>query len=263
MTATMPAGGTAAPASTVEERLDRLSAQVDAMVDELRRQREDRERWAELGHDLAPVARDAFATVSAELDELSADVTVEDLTRLGRTLARNVATLESLLAQLQGLADLGAEATHLAGPAMESLTARLQEMDDRGYFVFARGGLDIADRVVTSFTEEDVRALGDNVVLILQTVKQMTQPEIMTMLRRTMVTVQEGEDHPVPPPSTLALLRGMRDPQTRRGLGRLLAMLHTLGEVPAGSGVAVADAPATTGRPDAATTSTTTPKEGS
>ena len=82
------------------------------------------------------------------------------------------------------------------------------------------------------------------------------------MLRRTMVTVQEGEDHPLPPPSTLALLRGMRDPQTRRGLARLLAMLHTLGEAPAGAGVAVATTPAPTGRP-APTTTTTTPKEGS
>ena len=258
MTATAPA----ASAPTTEERIDRLSAQVDTVLEELRRQREDRERWAELGHDLAPVARDAFATVSAELDELGADVTVDDLARLGRTLARNVRTLESLLAQLQGLADLGAEATHLAGPAMESLTARLQELEDQGYFAFARGGLDIADRVVTYLTEEDVRALGDIVVLILQTVKQMTQPEIMTMLRRTMVTVQEGEEHPVPPPSTLALLRGMRDPQPRRGLARLLAMLHTLGEAPAGSGVAVATTPVPTGRP-APTTTTTTPKEGS
>lgn len=255
MTATVPE----AAAPTVEERIDRLSAQVGGVLEELRHQREERERWADLGHDLAPVARDAFATVSTELEDLSADVTLDDLARLGRTLARNVRTLESLLAQLQGLADLGAEATHLAGPAMESLTARLQEMEKKGYFVFARGGIDIADRVVTSFTEEDVRALGDNVVLILQTVRQMTQPEIMTMLRRTMVTVQEGEDHPVPPPSTLALLRGMRDPQTRRGLARLLAMLHTMGEAPAGSGVAVATAPAT-GRAD---TTTTTPEEGS
>ncbi|HSK25656.1 MAG TPA: DUF1641 domain-containing protein [Jiangellales bacterium] len=232
---------------TVEDKLDRLTAQVDAIADELRRQREERERWTELTHDLAPVARDAFAAVSDELEALSADVTVEDLARLGRTLARNVSTLESLLAQLEGLAALGTDATHLAGPALEALTTRLQDLEDKGYFVFARGGMDIADRVVTSFSEEDVRALGDNVVLILQTVKQMTQPEIMTMLRRTMVTVQEGEDHPVAPPSVLGLLRDMRDPQTRRGLARLLAMLHTLGEAPPGS---------------TAYPSTTTPKEG-
>jgi uncharacterized protein YjgD (DUF1641 family) len=32
------------------------------------------------------------------------------------------------------------------------------------------------------------------------------------------------------PPSIFALLKSMRDPQTRRGLARLMAMLHTIGE---------------------------------
>ena len=34
--------------------------------------------------------------------------------------------------------------------------------------------------MVTSFGEDDVAALGDNVVLILNTLKEMTQPEVMT-----------------------------------------------------------------------------------
>ena len=43
--------------------------------------------------------------------------------------------------------------------------------------------MQIADNVVTSFTEEDVRKLGDNAVLILKTVKDLTQPEIMGLVR--------------------------------------------------------------------------------
>jgi uncharacterized protein YjgD (DUF1641 family) len=31
------------------------------------------------------------------------------------------------------------------------------------------------------------------------------------------------------PPSALALLKSMRDPQTRRGLARVLSMLQTVG----------------------------------
>jgi len=90
--------------------------------------------------------------------------------------------------------------------------------------------MEIADRGVTSFTEEDVQALGDNIVLILNTVKEMTQPEVMNLLSRTAVEVQEIEDSPVgPPPSTFALLRQMRDPEVRRGLARALTVLRSLG----------------------------------
>jgi uncharacterized protein YjgD (DUF1641 family) len=120
--------------------------------------------------------------------------------------------------------------TDLAGPVMQMLTARAAELEEKGYFTFAQGGMEIADRVVTSFGEDDVKALGDNVVLILNTVKEMTQPEVMNLLSRTAVEVQEIEDSPVgPPPSTFALLRQMRDPEVRRGLARALSVLRSLG----------------------------------
>lgn len=120
--------------------------------------------------------------------------------------------------------------TELAGPVMQMLTVRAAELEEKGYFTFAQGGIEIADRVVTSFSEDDIKALGDNIVLILNTVKEMTQPEVMSLLSRTAVEVQEIEDSPAgPPPSTFALLRQMRDPEVRRGLTRALSVLRSLG----------------------------------
>ena len=108
---------------------------------------------------------------------------------------------------------------------------RLASLDERGYFDIGRSGLGVIDRVVTSFTEEDVEALGDNIVLILQTVREMTQPEVMQMLQRTFTTVQNEElVEPTEPPGTLALLREMRQPEVRRGLSKALHMLRSLGE---------------------------------
>ena len=51
----------------------------------------------------------------------------------------------------------------------------------------------VVDRIVTGFSEEDVEALGDNVVLILQTVKEMTQPEIMAILYRMIEAIQRQQ----------------------------------------------------------------------
>ena len=51
----------------------------------------------------------------------------------------------------------------------------------------------ILDNMVTSFSEEDVNRLGDNIVLILNTVKDMTQPEIMSFVRNTLL-VAESRD---------------------------------------------------------------------
>ena len=217
------------PTPTLEDRLDRISDQVDEIALELRRQREAREQWAELTHELAPVTRDAMDLASRELQGLSEDVSIEDFTRFARTAARAVPQLETTLAQLGSVSELLAELTSLSGAGMATLSDTLAEAEQRGYFTFARGGFAIADRVVTSFGEDDVAALGDNVVLILNTLKEMTQPEVMTMLQRTALTAQHM-DEPLAPPSTLALLRQFRDPEVRRGLGRLMAVLRTLGQ---------------------------------
>ena len=75
-----------------------------------------------------------------------------------------------------------------------------------------------------------MEALGDNVVLILNTVKELTQPEIMTLLQRTAVTAQDVEEEYAEPPSLFALIKQMRDPQTRRGLGRAMTLLRSIGE---------------------------------
>jgi uncharacterized protein YjgD (DUF1641 family) len=219
---------TAVTEPSTEERLDRLSAQMDFIVEELQRQRETRERIAELTETLTPVTKQAMQMASDQLEEL--DLSSEELISLLRTLARSLPQLEALLAQVGPLSDLAAQVTELSGPGLAKLTEVLTVADEKGYFAFARQGGMIADRVVTEFTEDDVRALGDNVVTILNAVKEMTQPEVMGLVQRTAVSVSDVEDTHMEPPSLFALLKSMRDPQTRRGLAKVMAMLHTVGE---------------------------------
>ncbi|MEI2785778.1 MAG: DUF1641 domain-containing protein [Candidatus Nanopelagicales bacterium] len=207
-------------------QVDRLSAQMDFITAELLAQREARERWSELVETLVPVTRGAMDVATREMQELSQDVTIDDVTRFARTLARSLPQIEALIAQLDSLSELTETVTSLSGAGVAKLTDTLQAADEKGYFAFAREGSKIADRVVTEYTEEDVRALGDNVVTILNAVKEMTQPEVMGLVQRSVVQVQE----PMEPPSMFALLKSMRDPQTRRGLARVMAMLHTVGE---------------------------------
>lgn len=214
----------------VLERLDRLSLQVEGIAEQVRQQQMAREKWSELAQTLAPVTRGAMDVATRELTELGPEVTAEDAARFARTLARSLPRLELLLAQLESISELLQEANSLSGAAMAALTDAMAAADEKGYFAFVRASAGIADNVVTQFTEDDVRALGDNIVTILNAVKEMTQPEVMAMVQRTAITIQDVEDRHTEPPSVFALVKSMREPQTRRGLARLLAMLHTMGE---------------------------------
>ncbi|MGA7097077.1 MAG: DUF1641 domain-containing protein [Acidimicrobiia bacterium] len=132
----------------------------------------------------------------------------------------------------ESMSDLATDLTPIARQGMDSVTGLLARAEDKGYVEFAQSGVGVLDRVVTSFTSEDVEALGDNIVLILRTVKEMTQPEIMQMLQSTFHNVQIQDESMLEPPGLLALLRQMREPDARRGLARLLAALRSMGQVP-------------------------------
>jgi len=218
--------------TTVElaERIDRMSEQMDFIAAEMLAQKRSRETWTELSETLVPVTRGAMDVATRELDDLSDDVTADDLVRFARTAARSLPKLEAMMAQLDSLSELLHTVNSLSGAGLAKVTDVLATADEKGYFVFAREGSRIADRVVTEFTEEDVQALGDNVVTILNAVKEMTQPEVMGLVQRTAISVQDVEETHMELPSMFALFKQMRDPQTRRGLARVMAMLHTVGE---------------------------------
>jgi uncharacterized protein YjgD (DUF1641 family) len=233
---TDPVGALSPAAATVDgnaailARLDAMSAQMAVMAEQVAQASAAREQWSELVETLIPVSRGAMDVATRELSELEADVTIDDITRFARTTVRAVPQMEGLVGQLGSFSELGHEVTSISGAGMAKLTEILQAAEDKGYFMFAREGAAIADRVVTTYSEDDVRALGDNVITILNAVKELTQPEVMALLNRTALTIQEVEDAHIEPPSAFALLKSMRDPQTRRGLARVLSMLHTVGE---------------------------------
>ncbi len=162
-----------------------------------------------------------------QLEEIEQHVQIEDVLRLFKRLLRNTRTLEQMLDQLESMSELWQDVSPLTQDMFAMLLTRLNELEQKGYFVFLKGGLDMADRVVTSFTQEDVQQLGDNIVLILQTVKEMTQPEIMTMLRQTALSIKDEE--PVDT-SLWSILRQMNDPAVRKGLAKTLQILKSVGE---------------------------------
>jgi len=124
--------------------------------------------------------------------------------------------------------DLAGTVGPITDQAFERAVDLMQQAEHKGYFGFARGGMQMMDNVVTSFGEDDVRKLGDNVVLILNTVKDMTRPEIMGLVRSIMAEAEVEVAKPVNT-SLPALLGQMRDPDVRRGLAITLRLLRVVG----------------------------------
>lgn len=211
----------------LNQKLDRLVTQVEFLTEEAQRQKRRQQEFDELKDDLIPIGNDLFKLTVTQLEEIQQYVQLEDMLRLFKRLARNTRNIEQMLDQMESLTEFVSDAGLLSQEAFLTVMKQLDEMDRKGYFVFLQGGLDMVDRVVSSFTEDDVQQLADNVVLILQTVKEMTQPEIMTMLKSTAETAQSTE--PVDT-SLFSIVKQLNDPSVRTGLAKTLTVLKTVGE---------------------------------
>lgn len=212
----------------LNQKIDTLTSQVEFLTEQARISERARADRAELVRDLTPIATEAFRLSVDQLEEIQEYVDLSDLLRLFKRLLRNGRNIERMLDQLESLMDLFETVGPLANEAFGKAVDSMSELEQKGYFGFARGGMKIMDNVVTSFTEEDVDHLGDNVVLILNTVKDMTQPEIMNFVRNTLMIAEREIDKPVDG-SYMGLLRQMRDPEVRRGLGLTMRVLHVIG----------------------------------
>lgn len=218
-----------AAAVTYEHDLTALHEKIDYLTAQIDEQRRRQEMWDELQRDMSPVINDLTRLMIGELGEVGYDFELEDILFLGKRLLRDVRLFVGILDQLESTVDLFGELNRMSDPAFEKLVHTLHMLEKKGYFGFAQGLADIANRVVEEFGEEDLKALGENVVTILKTVRNLTQPEIMTLTNNALSHMEEPIDDNV---STWTILREMRDPEVRKGIARLLKVVKGLAQEP-------------------------------
>ena len=214
----------------LNEKIDALTAQLGVLTEYVEEQRRRQRELDDLKADLTPIAMEAYQVAVEQFSELEPYVQLEDLLYLVKRVARNTRNIELVLDQVESLSDLVKDASPIVNDAVLMAVEQMDAMERRGYFRLAKEGQVVLDNIVDAFGPEDVRQLGNNVVTILTTVKQMTQPEIMGMMQNLAGSMRMAETQPQEVSTSMwSLLKQFRDPQTRRGLAITLGMLRAVG----------------------------------
>lgn len=148
------------------------------------------------------------------------------LTEINRKLDAVVEVTEDLGRQLESFEDLGEDFVPIAHEGMLIAYRKLHELEQAGVIDFLKESAGVFHTISTSFTQEDVKALGDNVVHILHTVRSLTQPEVLELADKAAGALKEA---PAEPLGRIGLLRSFRDPEVRKGLTMFLTVLRELG----------------------------------
>lgn len=199
----------------IHQKLDLLTAQ---MREQQRRQRE----LQELKEDLTIIGKDIFQSAVQELDEVAHHFDTTDLLYLLKKLLRNTRNLTKLMDQMESTADFVQDAAPLGKQVLNHLLDTLSELESKGYFDFTRELFNILDTIVTSFTLNDVKLLRENITAILLTVKNLTQPEMLSSVNNALHFFQKMDVEIEKDISYWQILKAMRDPEMKRGIAFLI-----------------------------------------
>lgn len=207
--------------------LEKLEYMTQQFEEQNRRQGE----LNELKQDIIPIANHMIKLSVDELAEIGTDFQLEDLLFLLKRVLRDTQLLVGLLDRLESTVELVDEIQIIGQQVFNQAVVKLDEMEREGYFTFAQGGWQIVEKIMDEFGEDDIEALGDNIITILTTVKNLTQPEIMGLTNNALQAFQE-EPAIEGDVSMWALMRDMSDPKVRRGMARLLNLVKVLADQP-------------------------------
>ncbi len=214
----------------MQNQIDALNNKLDVIIEEMEHQRKHRQEMEDLKDDLMRVATGVYQSAINELEELHDQTTGEDLFYLGKKLLRNVNNISQtfeLLENAKGfLEDFAPVSRELVFDAMN----KFDEFDRKGYFEFFKELESVLDNIVTSFTVDDVRALADNVVMILNTIKNLTQPDMMQAINNALNVYKKLDIEVDEKISYFTLIKRMNTPEMRRGVAFGIKFLKSMAE---------------------------------
>lgn len=211
----------------LHQKIDTLSEQVAYLTTQANSQQRRQQELDDLKSDMFPIVNHMIKLSIDELAEIGDEFQIEDLLYMFKRMMRNTSLILAMFDRLEAIMGVADEAELLGKQVFNFTVEELNRLERQGYFGFAREGWGILQRIVTEFSEGDVQALGDNIVTILTTIRNMTQPEIMALANNAIGAIQED----IPETTKVSIwtiVRELGDPKVRRGMVRMMNLLKAL-----------------------------------
>lgn len=218
--------------NNIQTQIDQINKKLDIILEEIELQKKHRLEVEDLKDDLMRVGKDLYQTAVEELDQIHDHLSTRDILHFGKYMLRNVNTISKVVQQLESTKDFLNDAAPLIREYIVDFMAKLDEYDRRGYFEFIKETQNIVDKVVTSFSKEDVKALGDNIVTILKTIRNLTQPDMLRAVNNALQVYKKLNIKVDEKVSIVTLLREMNSPEVRKGLVFAFRFLKSLAQQP-------------------------------
>ncbi len=214
--------------SDISGQLAEIQATLETVTAELALVRQQRLEMEDLKADLTRVAKDMFAGAIEEFEDIAPFVRTGDFLHLIKLILRNTNNITAVIGKLESALDFFEDFKPIGKELFSDTLEKLDQLDRARYFEFASEGIHIADNVVEHFTKEDVKLLADNIVPILETVKSITQPEMMGAIKNAVAVFDKMDVEDIQEVSIWKAMKELNTSEMKRGLGFIIAFMKNI-----------------------------------
>jgi uncharacterized protein YjgD (DUF1641 family) len=215
-------------ADNTSKQIAELNQKVDTILEYVNQQRLKSMAVEDLISDASIIGKDVYDTTVKALDEHEVVLDPDELREFGIRLAQNIGNFNMVLGAMGSAMDLMKDVGPMANEMIIDGTKKLHEFEQKGYFDFMREFGRIIDNIVTHYGVEDVRMLADNVVAILDTVQNLTQPDMLKSVDNAVKVFASLEMDDIPEYSIFKVMREMNKPEMKRTLGFFMTFVKNM-----------------------------------
>jgi len=212
----------------LQKQINEINEKLDEILVCATQQRLRSATMDDLLADLSIIGKDAFHSTVTELDKQGIELNLDDLKYLLFKVIKNLDKFTNTLSAFESVYDLLNDIGPVAREVIIDFIKKLHELEQKGYFSFFTEMMKVMDKVVTNYNSEDVKNLADNIVIILDVVKNITQPDVLQALNNAVNTYHKLDLENIPEYSVWKVMKELRTPEMKRGIGFLITFLKSL-----------------------------------
>lgn len=213
---------------SMQVQITELNQKVDILLEYVNEQRLKTNQLEDLVSDLSIIGKDVYDTSVEELNNRMVKIDPEQVKNIGLRLLSNIDNIDKALELFESLSDLAKDVMPIVNEVIIDTTKKMDELDARGYFYFIKELGLIFDNIITHFSREEVHHLAENVVTILETVKTLTQPEMMNAVNNAVKVFGNLNTTDVPEYSVWKLMREINQPEMKKTIGFMVTYMKSL-----------------------------------
>ena len=214
--------------TNINNQIIDINNKLDFVIEEISKQKQKRQAVEDLISDVSIIGKDFFNTTVNKLDKAGIEVDYEALENFSFRLIRNLKTLDSIINLIESINDLAKDVSPIINQVGRDITNKLYELDQKGYFEFLREISKVFDKIITHLKKEDIQLLAENVVTIIETVKSLTQPDMLNAVNNAINIFKNIDTANIPEYSLWKAIKIMNTTEGKKAIGFMMTFLQNI-----------------------------------